>query len=191
MKHEADGYRMAPDHRWLADFFDYVLVECPRCASPVWLGNVSWKTPKIRLVCTSCALAKQIHRNGSEYGVTSGGLFCYQNNGGWTGGVGSSFPLWLRSEFGASNVLWAVNWDHAEWLHAFVSARLRESSRFDLKSGDSQRSNNAYSSRLPPWIASAKNRDAVLRKLDGFLAQRRGIGEPPCTSRLDDGRPAV
>ncbi|PRX98842.1 hypothetical protein [Allonocardiopsis opalescens] len=61
-------------------------------------------------------------------------------------------PLWLQTPC-AGHVLWAVNRRHLDYLDAYLTARHRDIATLSL--GD----------RLPRWMTSAKNRDAVGRAL--------------------------
>ena len=58
--------------------------------------------------------------------------------------------LWLQTMC-AGNVLWALDEAHLDFLERYVSATLREQGR----------GNGSLASRLPRWIKSAENRDAV------------------------------
>lgn len=54
------------------------------------------------------------------------------------------------------NVLWAYNQRHLEFLENYVDAQHRERK---------PNSNGSLASRLPTWLKSAKNRDAVLKAI--------------------------
>lgn len=60
--------------------------------------------------------------------------------------------LWLREPV-KGEVLWAYNRDHLTFIKHYVSADLRE--RIPNR-------NSTLASRLPTWVKSAKNRDAIL-----------------------------
>jgi hypothetical protein len=80
-------------------------------------------------------------------------------------------PLWLATPC-CGEVLWAFNARHLEALEAYGLARLRERRR----DADHGWSNATFTSRLPKWIKSAKNRDEVekaLRHLKGRLDEAR------------------
>ena len=67
--------------------------------------------------------------------------------------------LWLHEPV-KGEVLWAYNAEHLEFLKGYVGADLRERA---------PNRNASLASRLPPWMKSAKNRDAVvaaIRKLE-------------------------
>jgi len=67
-------------------------------------------------------------------------------------------PLWLSLPC-CGQVLWAYNVQHLDFLEDFVRAKLRERARDETFGW----SNKSLVSRLPKWIQSAKNRDAVLK----------------------------
>ncbi len=66
------------------------------------------------------------------------------------------YLLWLQISSCGQN-LWAYNLQHLDSIEAFVRAKHRE--RHHLRGC----CNSSLFSRLPKWIQSAKNRDAVLR----------------------------
>lgn len=63
----------------------------------------------------------------------------------------------LLADSGRHGALWAYNAEHIEALKAYVNATLRE------RSGNA--GNASMFSRLPAWLKSAKNREAVVRRL--------------------------
>jgi predicted RNA-binding Zn-ribbon protein involved in translation (DUF1610 family) len=66
-------------------------------------------------------------------------------------------PLWLQAEF-SGELLWAYNLEHLDFLAAHVGAKLRE-----RKQANAPRS---IGSRLPRWMTSAANREAVLKLIE-------------------------
>jgi hypothetical protein len=68
-----------------------------------------------------------------------------------------AFGLKLRLQTSCRrHVLWAYNPRHLEFLHNFVEARIRERV---------PNQNRTLVSRLPRWIKSAQNREAVLKAI--------------------------
>lgn len=65
-------------------------------------------------------------------------------------------PLWLQAAFG-NYTLWAYNYEHLQFLRAYIGAKLRE------KNGLSRRT---LALKLPLFIKAAKNRNALLKLLD-------------------------
>jgi hypothetical protein len=67
-------------------------------------------------------------------------------------------PVWLQTEF-AGEILWAYNIEHLNFLAEHVSAKLRERNRFKFRV-------RSIGARLPRWMTSARNREAVLREIE-------------------------
>jgi hypothetical protein len=149
------------------DFYEEFLVVCPKCEklAKVVIDDAEYaKLPTRRLlkyrnrffgprklVCLSC-----LHRDywkGTQI-ATGGSVDWYFR-----------LPLWLRTPCGGE-VLWAYNRENLEMLENYVAAKLRERT---------SKGRNSFLSKLPKWIKSAKNRDAVLRaieKLKGKLNEK-------------------
>ncbi|MGD0892439.1 MAG: hypothetical protein ABR923_12995 [Terracidiphilus sp.] len=132
---------------------------CPNCGTQ-WLEQAArGKTPKAvekdlsLITCTSCGLVTKLdlefikERFGSANDPTFG------------------LPLWLQVSC-CGHTLWAFNGDHLEKLRQYISASLRE-----------RMSNLKWSmfSRLPAWMTSAKNRDAVLKGITHLEEALRSI----------------
>ncbi|WP_417857612.1 hypothetical protein [Xanthomarina gelatinilytica] len=64
--------------------------------------------------------------------------------------------LWLQVNF-KSHFLWIYNLEHLKYLKEYVASKLRE---------DNDRHKYSMITNLPQWIKSAKNRDAILKKLN-------------------------
>jgi hypothetical protein len=109
-----------------------ILVVCPSC------GGCARVTPA-RGVCPSCAWTAVPSRKGTAWGRPADPFL--------------DLPLWLRTPVG-DEVLWAFNAEHLDLLEAYVSATLRERVP--------GRHHPTLVERLPAWVKSAKNRDAVL-----------------------------
>lgn len=62
-------------------------------------------------------------------------------------------------------MVWAYNLEHLDLLRRFVAAWLRERPPW-YEHGRKM----TYIGRLPAWIKRAKNRDEVLRAIDGLRA---------------------
>lgn len=140
------------------DFGDEFLVACPKCSEmakifPTENGSKDFReklfAPR-RLVCLSC-----IYRN--------------EWNGGEIG-IGASFdwyfrlPLWLQTECCGKN-LWAYNRKHLEFIENYVASKLRERT---------PNINKSLASRLPQWMKSAKNREAVLKGIERLKEKLNG-----------------
>ena len=143
--------------------FSYLfLVHCPRCDGcasvvlrdgrpqkqenvPFVKGSAGPFLPR-RLVCAQCGYVKDW--DGQEIPMYDPHDWYFRQ------------PLWLQIAC-CGEVLWALNKEHLDFLEEFISAGLREAYP-----------NGTMASRLPEWMKSAKNREAVLkciRKLRAML----------------------
>jgi len=143
---------MSAGQTFLGQFADDILVRCPacaRCGHLLRLQDPRGRVVGFRFVCPACAACRDwlsarnriIPRPGAEL-------------------PGFGLSLWLKAPC-CGEVLWAYNARHVAFLERYVGARVR-----------SQRSvprtflgNGTLESRLPRWMLSAKNRQAVLRGL--------------------------
>jgi len=71
------------------------------------------------------------------------------------------FDLWLKTSC-VGHSLWAFNIKHLEFLESYVSAKLREREEGEKFGWH----NSSLASRLPKWIKSSKNREALLKALN-------------------------
>lgn len=146
--------RFRADRDPIEEFADEVLVACPACgkmatARLVPLVEPAHHGPMVaqvegRLVCAHCG-----HNARRPAFVRA--------NGGPVDPVFQQ-PVWLQRPC-AGETLWAYNARHLDALEQYVRAPLRER-RPDPDGGWR---NAAWTSRLPQWLSSAKNREAVLQ----------------------------
>lgn len=139
------------------DFYDELLVACPKCGSmaKVVIDEEEFKklsqrkidkfrnnyfAPR-RLICLAC-----LHRD-----FWKGNQIVTGTNVDWY----FRLPLWLQISCG-SELLWAYNQKHLEMLENYVGAKLRERTI---------KGRSSFLSKLPKWIKSAKNRDAILKAI--------------------------
>lgn len=147
----------------LADFADEVLAVCPRCEGPALVKRIDAATTDTaaprRLVCRRCGhlqeQAGRVRAGAERQGRDP--VF--------------GLPLWLATPC-CGELLWAFNARHLEALEAFALARLRERRR----DADHGWSNAGFTSRLPVWIKSAKNRPEVARGLARLRARLAEAG---------------
>lgn len=158
------------DRGWhVNDFMGEILVVCPKCngCARTFRVDRASKDPFAprRLVCacgyTHAWASRQFTRNGGAPYDDYFGL-----------------PLWLQVRC-SDGALWAYNREHLAMLQAFVQAKLRERRR-DPALGWL---NKSFLGRLPAWIKSAKNRDAILRRLHRLQA-KLPIEDRAATSNL-------
>lgn len=134
----------------LYDFIKFdILVACPSCAQKaiVKVGQGDLQED-VKVVCTACGYHKK-HSDSSKkpqsytLGAAIDPFF--------------KLPVWLQIGF-EENTLWAYNHEHLNVLMAHVSAKLRERNIQET-------SNQSIGSRLPRWMTSQKNREAILKKM--------------------------
>jgi len=124
---------------------------CPECGKPIQLSlyNLTKKEKKVKITCPACQVVQTFEPEYLEYRVLS------QNFGE---GKDQYFgcELWLQSDF-KGNVLWANNFEHLDYMKRYIQARLRE--RNDRKGF-------TLVEKLPQFIKSAKNREALLKEIE-------------------------
>jgi len=67
-------------------------------------------------------------------------------------------PVWLQTDF-SGEILWAYNLEHLDFLAAHIGAKLRERNGFQFRV-------RSIGARLPRWMTSAGNREAVLKAIE-------------------------
>lgn len=147
----------------LDDFGDVIHVCCPQCgrhaqvariitaedeqiSSPAYGKYMLLFQPR-KLSCLHCGHTK----TWSGRGIRQGGP-C-----DWYFGL----PLWLQTPC-CGSTLWALNRRHLDFLERYVTAQQRAKIRVPVVGTVRNRS---MASRLPRWMKSAKNREAVTRGL--------------------------
>ncbi len=142
-----------------------VHVVCPSCAGHAVVRNPTLPPDRntdsiIRVICESCGYNKRLDEKQnsvlfSSPSKTIKGKFLVL-------GVDIDpyfhFPLWLTANC-CNNTLWAYNYEHLEFLRLHAEAKLRERNLEEM-------SNRSLGSRLPKWMTSKKNREAVLKAID-------------------------
>jgi len=149
--------RMDGDGEWHGPLNGAAKRPCPNCGTQ-WIEQaarrkspIAAETDCFLIPCPSCGLVTKLdleftkERFGSAIDPTFG------------------LPLWLQVSC-CGHTLWAFNGDHLERLRLYISAGLRE-----------RTANLKWSifSRLPGWMTSAKNRDAILK---GIARLREKLG---------------
>ncbi len=131
-------------------FQDKFLVHCPCCNSRAIVQridpeNTDWFTPR-RFSCVACGFTKDWSEREIERPWDGEPVDDYFH-----------YPLWLQTPC-CSKTLWAYNLQHLDFIEEFVSAKLRER-KPDKNYGWS---NHSLFSRLPKWMQSRKNREAII-----------------------------
>ena len=142
-------------------FAKNVLVVCPNCAGKALVQADSLDDPKpqiseVKIVCAACGYNKTLENISKRkddkqkrghvliFGAPLDPFF--------------HLPVWLQADF-AGEALWAYNLAHLDFLAEHVGAKLRERNglKFNVKS---------IGARLPRWMTSAGNREAVLKAIE-------------------------
>jgi hypothetical protein len=124
------------------------LVVCPRCQGRAEVVVQDSITAVPRVVCSRCSYAEAKKWAGH---VPNGAPVDHS----------TGLPLWLQTPC-AGQMLWAWSAWHLDFLERYVAADLRERT---------PNINKSLASRLPRWIKSAKNRDAVLKGIARLRAR--------------------
>lgn len=143
------------------DFIRDIYVVCPSCGGQAMVRcsdflSTNKDEHQIKLVCSKCGHNKRLEEkskaifSASANNVISGRYLVVG------GAIDPYFhlPLWLTIHC-CNNILWAYNYEHLDFLLKHVSAKLRERNT-------QVTANKSLGSRLPGWMTSKKNRDAVV-----------------------------
>jgi DNA-directed RNA polymerase subunit RPC12/RpoP len=144
------------------DFIKDMYVVCPSCKSKAIIlipesGYIHKKA--VKLTCSACGYNKRYDEKPDEILHASKNKIITGKYVIIGGAIDPYFhiPLWLTIDC-CDNILWAYNDEHLNFLQTHVEAKLRERSILDMK-------NKSLSSRLPKWMTSKKNRQAVLKAI--------------------------
>jgi hypothetical protein len=151
--------RFSDEGELVYDFGDEFLVVCPKCSSPAKVRREEIGSEKLndllfaprRLVCLNCPHCDLWCAGTAYVGGSADWYF--------------RLPLWLQISC-CGETLWAYNEKHLDFIENYVGAELRERA---------PNSNRSLASRLPQWIKSAKNRDAIL-KATKKLKEKLSVG---------------
>jgi len=155
-------------HQSLDAFQNEVLVRCPNCTAcavirPLDQENPDWFAPR-RLTCPTCGTVQDWADNLIRFYATEPVDVFFR------------YPLWLQIPC-CNQILWANNSSHLDFLEMFVQAKLRVSPQNE----QADQSNQSLTSRLPQWIQSRKNRDAILRAIAKLRASLpEWLSQAPC-----------
>jgi hypothetical protein len=142
-------------------FAKEVLVVCPQCDAKALVRAEGFDSPapeirEAKVTCAACGFNKTLENlsKKADSKQKRGNILIFGSP------VDPFFhlPVWLQADF-SGEVLWAYNLEHLDFLAAHVGAKLRERNgfRFQVRS---------IGARLPRWMTSAANREAVLRAIE-------------------------
>lgn len=139
--------RFQDENKTISEFRIDVLVVCPKCGKKAF-ARVDYENKSARLFCESCGYNKVKSTQAAVFG----------DSGNWQLSADSYFgaELWLKASF-KSNVFWAYNLSHLEYLEKYISANLRE---------HKDRTHFTLLEKLPKFYHEAKNREALLKIIE-------------------------
>lgn len=142
-------------------FAKNVLVVCPNCGGKALVRGENFDEPKpevseVKVVCTDCGFNKTLENisKRADPKQKRGNVLIFGSP------VDPFFhlPVWLKADF-SGEILWAYNLEHLDFLAAHVGAKLRERNGFKFQV-------RSIGARLPRWMTSAANREAVLKTIE-------------------------
>ncbi len=143
------------------DFAKEVLVVCPKCSGKALVRATDFDTPKyeiseVKIICAGCGFNKNLENLSKRHDPKQkrGNVLIFGSP------VDPFFhlPVWLQADF-SGEILWAYNLEHLDFLAAHVGAKLRERNGFKFRV-------RSIGARLPRWMTSAGNREAVLKVME-------------------------
>jgi len=149
----AEVSRFVDDGTQMVDFLRRYTVVCPECGGAATV--VAKKDEPFilfarrRLTCSGCGLSKEWAAGCLGYPSPEQGVDWYFR-----------LPYFFQRRC-AGHQLWVANREHLNFLRGYVAAKHRNHRR-DARGW----SNRSFASRIPKWLAEAKNRTAILSVLD-------------------------
>ncbi len=146
------------------DFIKDILVACPSCnkqaivkTSDLPVRNINEN--EIKVTCTHCGYNKRLEEKPKSILFSASSTSIPVRYLIIGGPIDPYFhlQLWLTTNC-CDNTLWAYSHDHLEFLKEHVEAKLRERNTQEM-------ANKSLGSRLPKWMTSSKNREAVLKAI--------------------------
>lgn len=140
-----------------------VLVVCPKCSKKAVVKTEGFSflnsANNVKLICPNCGHNKELSGKPSIVTNAVNNKLIKGNYVVFGRPIDPFFhtDLWLTSDC-QENLLWAYNYDHLNFLHLHVEAKLRERNGQPLR-------NQSLGSRLPRWMTSKKNREIVLKRI--------------------------
>ena len=158
--------------QYIYDFMRDIYVICPSCGGQGLVKSPAFDVRNkeeqgIKFICASCGHSKRLDEkpvavlSGSAHNVITGRYLI----------IGAAIdpyfhlPLWLTTNC-CDHLLWAYNYEHLDFLQRHVASKLRERDTQNML-------NKSLGSRLPKWMTSKKNREAVLKGIE-HLAKKSG-----------------
>jgi transcription elongation factor Elf1 len=119
-----------------------VKANCNNCGEKIrYNEEVNEKKDQISIRCKKCKVIHKFDPKVSEYKSFQPLI--------------DTFGLWYNEDF-KGNHFWALNDDHLEYIEEYIKADLRERNRKNRPAA-------SLAEKLPQFIKSAKNREALLK----------------------------
>lgn len=144
--------RFADENKRLSDFYDTVLVQCPRCSGKA-TATANREQQQARLICTACGFNAVINTTMELLGQRMNAITAAHAYFGAN--------LWLTHPF-KENTFWAYNEAHLLYLEKYIAADLRE---------HKDRTHFTLLEKLPRFYHQAANRQPLL-KIIGLLKEK-------------------
>jgi len=142
------------------EFARNILVVCPRCGGKVLVRSNDpdskiFDTREVKIAYSGCGFNKSLGGISfrDDRKQKRGNLLIF-------GAPVDPFfhlPVWLQDDF-SGEILWAYNLEHLDFLAAHVGPKLRERNQANAP--------RSLGSRLPRWMTTARNREAVLKLIE-------------------------
>lgn len=136
--------RFIDQHKRLSDFADEVWAVCPACSGKA-IATRYLEEKIARILCTACGYNRSISISLGSSGYVQLSAHDYFNA-----------PLWLSAPF-KDETFDAYNSEHLNYLQEYIAAGLRETK---------DRKFFTMVEKLPKFITSAKNREALLKLIE-------------------------
>lgn len=135
--------RFQDQNKVVSDFYNEVWVVCPNCSKKA-IAKADYKEKLAILLCEYCGYNKPSTTEIYFLGM--------KNHAKTAAHIYFKATLWLQHPF-KSDVFWAYNGQHLNYLEEYISAKLRE---------HKDREHFTLLEKLPKFYHEAKNRKALL-----------------------------
>lgn len=124
---------------------------CPNCTFQLKIDitDVKEKKETIAIKCTNCGATE-------SYAPKNMVQEWQYSNPGEPSDSYFGLSLWLVEKF-RGNLLWALNYQHLQYLKEYIAATLREKNN---------RTHWTMVEKLPDWMKSGKNRDKLIKLIN-------------------------
>lgn len=146
-----ESNRFRDENLRVSNFYDEVLVICPTCAKKA-VAKANFEVKKVRLFCVHCGYNKEVSAELVHNAVIQKPANQFFDA-----------ELWLQTTF-KSEVFWAYNDKHLDYLERYIAATLRE---------HKDRTHFTLLEKLPRFYHEAKNREGLLKIIAKLKSKMR------------------